>query len=160
MITYSSEVTIARPPETVFPYLIEHEKQALWSDVEMRPLTAGPFVQGSRMELTLPIGPFKTSIQLEYSSVVPDQLVAWRTVSPSPIQWDGEYRLERSGDGGTRLSQSGRVRLRGLWRLLEPIAGGEIRQGEIKELERLRSVIEQASAAVIDSGPPPVMPVE
>ena len=160
MITYASEVTIARPPEIVFPYLIEREKQGLWSDVEMRPLTEGPFVQGSRIELTLPMGPLKTSIQMEYSSVVPNQLVAWRTVSQSPIQWDGEYRVERSGDGGTRLSQSGRVQFRGLWRLLEPIAGAEIRQGEIKELERLRAVVEQVPATITDATPPPPMPVE
>jgi hypothetical protein len=160
MITYASTVTIQRSPKTVFPYLIEREKQALWSDVEMRPLTAGPFVEGSRIELTLPMGPLKTTIQLEYSSVVPDQLVAWRTVSTGPIQWDGEYRLEPSGDGGARLSQSGRVQFRGLWRLLEPIAGAEIRQGEIKELERLRSIVEQAPATVTASAPPPPMPVE
>ena len=160
MITYGSEVTIARPPEAVFPYLIEREKQALWSDVEMRPLTAGPFVEGSRIELTLPMGPFKTSIQLEYSSVVAGQLVAWRTVSQSPIRWDGEYRLERSGESGSRLSQSGRIQFRGLWRLLEPIAGAEIRQGEIKELERLRAVVEQVPDTVTASAPPPAMPVE
>jgi hypothetical protein len=29
MIKYASEVTIGRPPDAVFPYLIEREKQAL-----------------------------------------------------------------------------------------------------------------------------------
>jgi hypothetical protein len=143
MIKYASEVTIGRPPDAVFPYLIEREKQALWSDVPMRPVTDGPFRQGSRIELTLGMGPLKTSLQLEFAQVEAPRLLAWRTVSASPVQWQGEYRLEPA-DGGSRLSQAGTLQFRGLWRLLEPLAGAEIRQGEIKELEKLRSVVEAA----------------
>lgn len=43
---------------------------------------------------------------------------------------------------GTELSQEGRLVFTGLWRLIEPIAGAEIKQGEIKELERIKAVIE------------------
>ena len=43
MISYRSEVTIARPPEKVWPYVIEPGKQALWTDVAMKPITDGPW---------------------------------------------------------------------------------------------------------------------
>ena len=43
MKSYKSQVTINRPPADVFPYLIEPQKQALWSDVPMRPDHGGPF---------------------------------------------------------------------------------------------------------------------
>jgi uncharacterized protein YndB with AHSA1/START domain len=141
VITYSSAVSIARPPAVVFPYLIEREKQALWSDVPMRPLTEGPFRVGSRMELTLAMGPLKTTVQLEYASVEPNSLVTWRTVSAGGIQWQGEYRLQADA-AGTRLSQAGTLEFRGAWRLLEPIIGAEMRNGEVKELERLKGVVE------------------
>jgi uncharacterized protein YndB with AHSA1/START domain len=143
VITYSSAVTIARPPADVFPYLVEREKQALWSDVQMRPLTDGPFREGSRLELTFGMGPIRTSLQLEFAKVEPDRLVTWRTVSNGSVQWQGQYALEPSGPG-SRLTQDGTLQFRGLWRLLEPIAGAEIRNGEIKELERLKAVVEAA----------------
>jgi hypothetical protein len=141
VISYSSAVTIARPPAAVFPYLVEREKQALWSDVQMRPLTDGPFREGSRLELTFGMGPLKTSLQLEFAKVEADRLVSWRTVSDGSVRWQGEYRLEPS-DSGSRLSQSGTIEFRGVWRLLEPIVGAEMKNGEIKELEKLRTVVE------------------
>ena len=67
---------------------------------------------------------------------------AFTSASNGSILWEGEYRVQPDGMGGTLLSQSGRLRFRGAWRLLEPIIGAEIRQGEIKELERLKAVAE------------------
>ena len=32
----------------------------------------------------------------------------------------------------------------GLWRLIEPLVGAEIRSGEIKELERIKALVEAA----------------
>ena len=142
MIQYSSSVVIARPPEDVFPYITEREKQALWSDVQMRQLTAGPFVQGSRIEVTFGMGPIKTTIQLEFERIERDRLAAWRTVSSGPVRWKGEYRLSPDANGATTMAQSGEITFHGVWRLLEPIVGAEMRQGEIKELERLKAVVE------------------
>ena len=44
----------------------------------------------------------------------------------------------------TRLSQQGTLRFHGLWRLVEPIIGAEIRRNEIKELEKLKVLVEAA----------------
>ena len=63
-----------------------------------------------------------------------------------PISWDGEYRLEPAADrAATRLSQQGTLRFHGLWRLVEPIIGAEIRRNEIKELEKLKVLVEAAA---------------
>jgi uncharacterized protein YndB with AHSA1/START domain len=140
MLTYRSNVTVARPPDTVFPYLIEPALQALWSGVPMRQLTDGPLETGSRMEVSFGIGPLKATVGLELTSVEPGRRMAFRSFS-GPLRWDGEYTLEPSADG-TELSQEGRLVFTGLWRLLEPLAGAEIKRGEIKELERLKTVIE------------------
>jgi uncharacterized protein YndB with AHSA1/START domain len=140
-LTYASEVEIARPPEEVFRYLIEPPRQAHWSDVPMRQLTDGELGSGSRMEVVFGMGPIKARIGLELTDVDGPHRMAFRSFS-GPIGWDGEYLLTPT-PAGTRLSQTGQLEFRGLWRLLEPLAGAEISRGEVKELERLKVVAEQ-----------------
>jgi hypothetical protein len=141
MVGYTSSVHVARDPSVVFTYLIEPAKQALWSGVPMRRLTDGPLGTGSRFEVAFGMGLIKARIVLELTAVEVDRRMAFRTVS-GPIDWTGEYRLAPGAAGGTELSQSGTLQFGGLWRLLEPIVGAEIKGGEIKELEKLRAVAE------------------
>lgn len=139
-VTYASQVTIDRSPDEVFRYLVERDKQALWSDVEMKPVTEGELRTGSRFEVSFGMGPLKATLGLEMTAVENGGLMTWRTYS-GPIDWQGEYRLTPEG-AGTRLSQQGTLVFHGLWRLLQPIAGAEIRSAEIKELEKLKVAAE------------------
>ena len=141
MITYRSDVTIDRPPDAVFPYLIEPAKQALWSGVPMRQLTDGPLTTGSRMELTFGSAPMSATIGLELTAVEPGRRMAFSSFS-GPIQWDGEYRLEPTEAGGTRVEQAGTLKFTGGWLFVEPIVGAEIKKSEIKELEKLKAAVE------------------
>lgn len=141
MIQYESSVSIDRPPEVVFGYLIDTSKQALWSDVPMRQLTSGPLGVGSRLEVTFGMGLMKAVIGLEVVSVEKDREMTFTTFS-GPIKWDGGYRLAPSASGGTEVSQHGTLRFTGLWRAVEPMAGAEISRGEVKELEKLKAVVE------------------
>ena len=68
MLTYHSAVVIGRPREVVFSYLIETERQALWSDVPMRSLTEGPLTTGSRLEVTFAMGPLIPRAQSSVTS--------------------------------------------------------------------------------------------
>jgi hypothetical protein len=144
-IHYASEVTVDRPPDDVFPYLIEHDKQALWSDVPMRRIDGetGPMRTGTRFEVTFGMGPIKATVGIELTAVEPGSLMSWKSFS-GPISWQGEYRLEPSGSG-THLSQQGALEFHGAWRLLQPIAGGEIKSAEVKELEKLKAAAEAAA---------------
>ena len=139
MIRYKSQVSLSRPPADVFPYLVEQAKQALWSNVPMRPLTPGALRQGSRAELTFGKGPLKVTLGLELTAVEQDARIAFKSFS-GPIDWQGEYLLA-AADGGSTLSQTGTLTFHGLWRLLEPLIGAEMKGGEIKELERLKAVL-------------------
>ena len=71
MLAYESQVVVNRPPDSVFRYLVEPERQALWSDVPMRPLTEGPLGPGSRLEVTFGMGPVKATVGLEFTAVEP-----------------------------------------------------------------------------------------
>jgi hypothetical protein len=145
MLTYASEVQIDRPPEVVFRYLIEPARQALWSDVPMRQLTDGELGTGSRMEVVFGMGPVRAHVGLELANVEVPRRMAFRSFS-GPIGWEGEYILA-AADGGTRLGQRGELRFHGLWRLIEPLVGAEIRRGEVKELERLKAVAEDGAGS-------------
>jgi hypothetical protein len=59
-----------------------------------------------------------------------------------PISWQGEYDLAEDGKGATKVSQNGQLRFKGLWRLVQPLAGGRIRRSEVWELQRLKKFIE------------------
>jgi hypothetical protein len=141
MLRYASEVTVDRSPDVVFSYLIEPARQALWTDVPMRKLTDGPLATGSRMEISFGMGPLKARVGLELTAVEAGRRMAFTTFD-GPIRWDGEYRLEGTADGGTQVSQEGQLEFRGLWRLAEPLVGREITREEVKELERLKAVVE------------------
>jgi polyketide cyclase/dehydrase/lipid transport protein len=141
VLSYRSEVAIGRSPETVFRYLIDPVLQTLWSDVPMRRLTTGDPEPGSQLEVTFALGPLKARIGLELSRVEQGRVLAFRSFS-GPIRWDGEYRLASTDGGDTVVSQEGRLAFSGAWRLIEPLVAGEISRGEIKELERLKTVVE------------------
>lgn len=146
MLSYKSEVSIERPPEIVFRYLIDPGLQTLWSGVPMRQLTTGDVGPGSRMEVTFATGPLKARIGLELSRVEPGRLLAFESFS-GPIRWDGAYFLASADGGATLVSQEGRLAFSGAWRLIEPVVGAEISRGEVKELEKLKTVVEQHEAA-------------
>src|SRR5262245_19547559 len=103
MLRYQSHVVIDRPPDVVFSFLIEPAKQALWSDVSMRQLMDGPLTSGSRLEVSFGMGPLKARIGLELVDLEVGRHMGFTTFS-GPISWDGEYRLEDAGDGGTEVS--------------------------------------------------------
>jgi hypothetical protein len=111
----------------------------------MRQLTKGDPAPGSQLEVTFAMGPLKARIGLELSSVEQGRVLAFRSFS-GPIRWDGEYRLASTDGGDTVVSQEGRLAFSGAWRLIEPLVAGEISRGEVKELERLKTVVEREAA--------------
>jgi uncharacterized protein YndB with AHSA1/START domain len=141
MITYRSAVSIGRPAADVWTYLIDPAQQGRWSDVPMRRLDDQPYGEGSRVEVSFGSGLMKATIGLEIVAAEAGRRLAFRSFS-GPIRWEGEYRLEDEPAGGTRVSQEGTLTFSGAWRLLEPMAGAEISRGEVKELEKLKAVVE------------------
>lgn len=143
MLRYASAVAINRPPADVFPYLTDTVKQGLYSDVSMRLLTPGILATGSRMEVIFGMGPLKATIGLEMIAVEENTRMAFDTYS-GPIKWQGQYLLKPTEGGGTDLSHEGTMVFTGLWRLLEPLVGAELKRNGAKEMERLKAAVERA----------------
>jgi hypothetical protein len=79
---------------------------------------------------------------MEITAAVAAQKMAFRSFS-GPIRWQGEYTLEPADGDATRLSQQGTLEFTGLWRLISPFVGTEIKNAEIKELEKLKAAAER-----------------
>ena len=63
------------------------------------------------------------------------------------LRADTRLELEQLSDDETRVTWAGEMGFRGLLRLIEPLIAAEARAGEARELERLRSLLEQPSAS-------------
>ena len=103
--------------------------------------TSGDMRPGTQMEVTFGMGPIKAKVGLEITAVEAGRRMAWKTFS-GPVDWQGEYVLVPTDGGGARLSQSGTMKFKGLWRAVEAMVGAEMKAGEIKELEMLKSMVE------------------
>jgi uncharacterized protein YndB with AHSA1/START domain len=142
VILYKSTVTIARPPEVVFPYLLDPSLRARWSDVPLRQVSDGDLRIGSRLEATFGAGPLKPKAGIELVTIDPGRRLVFQT-SGGPIEWEAEYVLRPSGTS-TEVQQDGRLQFTNLWRVVELLVGEGIKRDETKEFERLKAVVEAA----------------
>ena len=143
MITYEGEIVINRPVAEVFDYATTPANFPQWTDVtSMKRLSDGPSAVGTRLQLEMGRGPMKSRNDFETVRWEQDRNWTFRTVSASPIVWDGMLGFEPQGPDSTLVRSSGQVTLRGWRKLLEPVARGELRKREQAELETLRRLLE------------------
>jgi hypothetical protein len=143
MITYNGEIVINRPVAEVFDYATTFENFPSWTDVTtMKRLSNGAVGVGTRLQLEMGKGPMKSQIDFETVGWKKDRNWTFKTVSASPIVWDGMLGFEPLGPSSTRMRTAGQVTLRGWRKLLEPIVRGELRKNEQAELETLKGILE------------------
>ncbi len=142
-ITYQSELVIGRASDVVFAYLTELPKMALWTEARLRPITDGGLRTGASFDVSLRIAGLKPTVGVEMTAVDDNERLVWRTFK-GPVDWVGDYRLTAEG-ATTRVRQQGTLTFKWPWRLLQPIAGGRLRTRRVRELEKLKSVVEAES---------------
>ena len=147
MITYDGEIVISRPVAEVFDYATTFENFPRWTDViSMKRLSNGPVGVGTRVHLEMGRGPMKSQNDFETVAWERDRNWTFRTVSPSPILWDGMFGFEPLGPDSTRVRAAGQVSLKGWRKLFEPVVRGELRRREQAELETLKGILENQAA--------------
>jgi uncharacterized protein YndB with AHSA1/START domain len=141
MISYSSDVTIARPPHAVYEALLDPALYSKWTDmVDVSfDATEGARV-GTHGTFRLSKGPFKGTLEMEVTELDPDQRVVFHVTHPS-LDWRAVSTLVPDGSG-TRLTYAGELRLRGWRRILEPFAARDVRDGEAAEAVKLKALLE------------------
>ena len=141
MIHYSVDITVDRPTADVFPYLADITTYPQWmGGSSTEAISPGPLAPGYRYRYQTDEGEF----ELEVTAVMPGRGFSARTVT-GPMDWTGTFEVNPDGDAGSRVLSSGSIRLRGIRRLMEPFAGGEVRQREQAELDRLKALVEGRS---------------
>ena len=141
MISYSTVVTIRRPPEEVFAALLDADMYAKWTEmVDTRFLGSEAPRVGSRGEFRLPGGPLKGQYAMEILALEANRRLDIK-IDGSGLRWISRVTLEPSGSG-TEMTYAGDISLLGWRRILEPVMAGEARAGEAKEAERFKALLE------------------
>jgi len=145
MVSYAAEIFIDRPPEQVFPYLIDASHHGDWMDVAgTHAVDGGPTGIGSKVAGRMVRGPMRMDIEYEVSELDPNRRVVYRSTK-GPMLWASTFAVEPEGTG-SRVASSGTVQFQGFLRLLQPLLSGEVQGGEEKELRRLKALLEGSEA--------------
>ena len=146
MLRFEDEVTIRRPVADVFRFVADLSNTPLWQGgvVRSAPITAGPARVGAMFEEDVKVAWFHVPTRCVITELETNQRVVFEATS-SPLEYRGEFRFE-SVDGGTRLHVRGSGRMRGLWRLLEPVLQADATRTVKDEVGRIKSHLERAAA--------------
>jgi hypothetical protein len=145
VVSYNSEVSIDRPAAQIFPYLLETTLRALSADAPLAQPMPADLDNGARLKVSFRMWPLTAIIGLQISEYESGRKLGFKSYS-GPISWKGSYTLAEDGKGATTVSQDGKLKFTGLWRLFQPLAGGQIRRGEVNELQRLKKFMEATPA--------------
>jgi len=136
--SFSHTVEIPRPPEEVFPWLLEEDKVPRWtSHLESYTALDGALGTGSRVRQVLEVSGRRIDVELELTEYDPPRGAETR-FSTNGIEVINAYALAASGNG-TRLTQSVDAKPSGLTaRMLVPVIQPRLEEKLTQDLERLR----------------------
>lgn len=143
MIEVQHRIEIDSSPPDVFAYLAEVERLPDWqaSVIAVRRATPGPLRLGSEFEQTWKAMGRRRRVPSRIAAHKPDELIAIAGDAGFLDYYCG-FELTPTASGGTTLASRSEFRLHGLWKLLQPVIGGELRSELVREIAELKRVIE------------------
>lgn len=147
MITFRFEETIRRPADEIWSFAADVARHPQWMGVSDAELLSGQGTSvGARGRETVRFGPFRWPMDFEVTAADPGRRLTWQTQSGGPFRGDITLELEADGPATTKATYRGELALLGPWRLLSPIVGMEVREGQARELRRLKALLEAPAA--------------
>jgi uncharacterized protein YndB with AHSA1/START domain len=141
VISYSTQVTIGRSPASVLDALLDADRYSQWTEmVDASFDGVGSPRVGTRGAFRLPGGPLKGSYTMEIVDLQPDRRLIIR-IEGAALTWISDTALEPE-QGGTRMTYAGTIQLHGWRRAFEPFMRREAEEGEAKEAERFKRMLE------------------
>ena len=139
MARFSHTVEISRPPEDVFPWLLEEDKVPRWtSHLDTYQALDGSLGPGSRVRQVLEVSGRRIDVELEITRYDPPRGAETRFTERG-IDVVNTYVLEAAG-AGTRLTQSLEAKPRGLSaRMLMPVVQPRLEEKLTQDLAWLRA---------------------
>ena len=146
MLRFESEVTIRRPIADVFAFVADLSNTPLWQGgvVHSASITPGPIRVGAMFEEDVKVAWFHVPTRCVITELESNQRVVFEA-SSTPLEYRGEFRFEPV-DGGTRLRVHGSGRMRGVWRLLEPVLQADATRTVNTEVGRIKSHLETVAS--------------
>lgn len=139
---FRSDITIQRPVGQVFEYVAAPENYAKWmGGVTGAKSISGPLAPGSQVQLEGRFGLWDADSPMQVTAYEPNRVFGMQG-TVGPLFFDGKWEFEPTNGAATHLTVSGEFRMLGLWRLAEPLFAGEVRNGEAKELEKIKAQLE------------------
>jgi uncharacterized membrane protein len=142
MITWRLQETIERPADDVWHLAADVGRHVEWMGAPDTPTSGNPSEVGGRIAYVYKLGPFTFNALAEVAAAEPGRRIGWRVVAGAPFSAEYLLDLEASGPGTTRAVWSGSMEPKGWWRILTPLFAMETREGEAKELRRLKALAE------------------
>lgn len=145
MIRLKEEIIVNRPVEEVFAFLSTLENIPKWqSALSSHVISQGPMRVGTKFEESFKMMGRTVDVVCEITEFERSQKIGWESASSQIIDFESRFLFDPAGSG-TRVRFEGGSALKGLWRLVEPLAGGEFRRELKAELEKLKTVVEVGS---------------
>jgi len=149
VIRFEPRFEIDRGPAEVFGVLTDVERIPEWqqSVIAVTKQTPGPVRAGTRVLETLKMAGRRRHGTVDVTAYTPGELVAFSGDVGLGDYYCAFELTPRTG-GGTVLVARTEFRLHGLWRLLRPVLGSEIKREGRDELAGLKRLIEAGSGAM------------
>jgi uncharacterized protein YndB with AHSA1/START domain len=137
----SHSVEIAKPPDQVFPWLLEEDKVPQWTS-DLARYEAPRLAVGEHVRQVLKLGGSEVVLDVELTRYEPPRATDSR-FSTNGVNFVMTYALEAAG-AGTRLTQTLDAKASGLTaRMLIPVLQGRLEKKVTADLEHLREVVER-----------------
>jgi uncharacterized protein YndB with AHSA1/START domain len=149
MIHIEHSIQIGRSRSEVFDFLTNVENLPRWQAnlVQSVPISDGPARVGFQFEETIHVMMRRIRAVCTVTEIKANERFAFEMRSNGPLDCDAHFELQPVANG-TRLTLIGTARLRGVWRLLQPIVAGELRKETLAELMAMKALLEVPQTAV------------
>jgi uncharacterized protein YndB with AHSA1/START domain len=138
--SFTHTVTVPRPPEEVFPWLLEGDRVPQWTSNLERYEPEGAVGPGSTIRQRLVVGGQTFDVAMEVVRYEPPREAETR-FSTNGVDIEASYVLAPDG-AGTRLTQSLEAKARSLAaRLIVPAVQPRLERKLIGDLERLQTLL-------------------
>jgi uncharacterized protein YndB with AHSA1/START domain len=147
MIRIETSTQVNQPRDRVFDFLTDVDSLPKWQSgvVQSKRLTEGPVRVGFQYEETAKVAFWNLHTVCTVTDIKVNERFSFVAKSSGPLDYDGRFDLQPVA-GGTRLTLSGTARLKGIWRLLQPLLASDLRKETRTELATIKLLLEaQAS---------------
>ena len=143
MIRIDGSTQIDRRRDEVFDFITGVESLPKWQSgvIESKPLSDGPVRVGYQFSETAKVVFWKLRTVCTVTDLKANERFAFVAKSDGPLDYEGSFDLQPVA-GGTRLTLSGWARLKGIWRLLQPLLAGDLRRETRTELAMIKRLME------------------